>query len=223
MPDLNFEILGVEPERYAVAPTLLFKLQVTNRVPREEVFAAALKGQFMIEAVPRRYGAPTQERLLEVFGEPSRWDETLNSLLWTHVSVPLPRFTGSTLIQVPVACGQDFELASNKYFHALREGVVPIALLLSGTIFYSDPEGMVLVTQLPWEKEASFQMPARLWRDLMQSYYPDTRWLRVGGETFDKLQRFKALSALPTFDLCLEALLGRVAEGPPLPEEATCH
>jgi hypothetical protein len=212
MPDLTFDILSAQAKPYAVVPTLAFELRVTNAVPAEEVFAAALKCQVMIEAVHRGYDAGTQERLSEVFGAPARWDETLNSLLWTSIAVPLPRFLGSTTVEITIPCGEDVELAAGKYFSAVRDGSVPLAFLFSGTIFYKGPATGLQVAQVPWEKEAAFKLPSQTWHDLIESYYPGTRWLRLSRETFDKLQRYKAAAALPTFDHCLEKLLTQLEE-----------
>ena len=143
MPDLKFEITSVEPKSFAMVPTLAFQLRVTNAVENEEVYSAALKGQVMIEAVHRDYDAATKERLVEVFGEPGRWDETLNSLLWTYVTVPLPRFTGSTVVEVPVACTADVEVAAGKYFYAIRDGIVP------PTINLNDPDPQLDLDYVP--------------------------------------------------------------------------
>jgi hypothetical protein len=212
MPDLTFAILSAQPKPYAATPTLAFRLQVTDAVPDEEVFAAALKCQVMIEAVHRGYDTETQERLGEVFGDPTRWDETLNMLLWTTVAVPLPRFVGSTTVEIALACSEEFELAAIKYFNAVRDGVVPLAFLFSGTLFYKGPAGTLQVAQVPWEKEAAFKLPAQTWHDLIESYYPGTKWLRLNRDTFDKLQRYRAALALPTFDQCLEKLLTQAEE-----------
>lgn len=215
MPDLTFEILSGQAKPYAVTPTLAFRLRVSNAAADEEVFAAALKCQVMIEAVHRDYDAETQERLVEVFGAPSRWDETLNSLLWMSVAVPLPRFIGSSTVEMALPCSGDFELAADKYFYAVRDGHVPLAFLFSGTLFYKGPQGTIQVTQVSWEKEATFKLPASTWHELIESYYPDSQWLRVKRETYDKLQRYKAALAVPTIDQCLEKLLAQA-------EEAAC-
>ena len=71
----------------------------------------------------RRQYAPTeQERLLELFGEPERWGETLRTMLWTHTNVTVPAFTGSTVVDLPVPCTYDFNVAATKYFHGLEDG-----------------------------------------------------------------------------------------------------
>ena len=94
----------------------------------------------------------------------------------------------------------------------MRDGFVPLAFLFSGTVFYKGPAGAVQVTQVSWEKEAAFWLPAETWHQLIESYYPGSRWLRVNRETFDKLQRYKAAAALPTFDHCLDKIITQVEE-----------
>ena len=51
----------------------------------------------------------------------------------------------------------DFEVAAAKYFHALRDGEIPLLLLFSGTVFYRGDDGM-LVDQIPWDREVSATM-----------------------------------------------------------------
>src|SRR4051794_22984471 len=99
MPNLKFEIISSEVKRYAVLPTLSFQLQITNDVEGEEVYAAALKCQVMIEAVKRTYNEESKDKLHELFGEPFRWDETLTSFFWTIINIPVPRFTGKTVVE----------------------------------------------------------------------------------------------------------------------------
>ncbi|MGH7598853.1 MAG: DUF6084 family protein [bacterium] len=212
MPELTFEILSAEVKPFAAVPTLLFKLQITNAVENEEIFSVGLKGQVMIDAIHRHYDSETQKHLIEVFGEPVRWEETLNSLLWTYVVVPIPRFIGSVVVDVPIACSEDLTVASGKYFYALRDGIAPIAFLFSGTIFYKTPDAVIQVTQIPWEKEATFKLPIKIWQEMMDHYYPNSRWLRLQKDTFDKLYEYKAKNALPTLEACLDKLIDKALE-----------
>src|SRR6478736_4613828 len=100
MPDLKFEIISSAVKQYAVVPTLAFQLQITNEKEYEEVYAAALKCQVMIEAVKRTYNEEAKDKLHELFGEPARWDQTLRSFFWIIINVPVPRFTGKTIVEV---------------------------------------------------------------------------------------------------------------------------
>jgi hypothetical protein len=64
-----------------------------------------------------------------------------------------------------------------------------------------------MVERVPWEKEAAFRLPVRLWREVMDRYFPGSAWIRLQRESLDALQRFKAEHALPTWDDALAALL----------------
>ena len=61
--------------------------------------------------------------------------------------------------------------------------------------------------QIPWDKEAAFGLPVRLWRDLMDRYFPGSAWIRLRRENFDALYRFKGRRALPSWDDAVVALL----------------
>jgi len=155
MPDLNFLVEGAEAERYAAEPLLRFKLRVSEDVAAgtqpTPIESVALRCQVRIEPARRRYGAREKERLLELFGTPERWGQTLRPMLWTHLSAIVPPFTGVRGVELPVPCSSDFSLAATKYFAALEEGEIPLCFLLSGTIFYEAEEGGLRVCQVSWE------------------------------------------------------------------------
>jgi hypothetical protein len=216
MPDLSFQIQGAEPQRYAAEPLLLFKLGLTEEIaPGAEptpVNAVALRCQVRIEPARRRYEAREKERLLDLFGTPERWGQTLRPMLWTHVNVMVPPFTASALIDLPVPCSFDFSLAATKYFDALEEGDIPLCFLFSGTVFYEGPGGALQVRQISWEKEANFRLPAATWRGLMDEYYPRCSWLRLPKDLFDRLARYKNGQGLATWEQALERLLSATEE-----------
>ena len=207
MPNLKFEIISSAVKPYAIVPTLVFNLQITNETENEEVYAAALKCQVMIEAVKRTYNEETKDKLHELFGEPFRWDETLRSFFWIIVNVPVPRFTGKTVVEVAIPCSEDQALAAGKYFYAVPDGYVPLAFLFSGTLFYKDADGNLQITLIPWEKEAFCKMPANLWQEMMDTHFPNSRWMRVRKDVYDRLVRYKSQSAFPTLENCLESIL----------------
>ncbi len=92
MPDLSFEVVGAEAPAFAAVPTLVFKLRIVNENEDERIHSISLRCQIQIAVTRRRYSTQAQARLLEVFGEPKRWGETLRSLLWTHVSSVVTQF-----------------------------------------------------------------------------------------------------------------------------------
>jgi hypothetical protein len=218
MPELDFRVDGIEPVPYAVAPQLAFRLDVTARGDDEggettaDVRGIALNCQIRIEPARRRYSPREQERLFELFGEPHRWGQTLRGMLWTHATTNVPPFTGRTVVDLSVPCTFDFNVATTKYFHALDDGEVPLSLLFSGTVFYATGDGTLQVTQIPWEKESGCRLPVAAWERMMDAYYPNTAWLCLRRDAFDRLSRFKAHRGLPTWERALEVLLDRAEE-----------
>jgi len=211
MIDLNFQVEGAEPERIAAAPLLRFKLRVSERLPSGEpptpIHAVALRCQVRIEPARRRYQAAEEPRLLDLFGTPDRWGQTMRTLLWTHVSAVVPPFTGTGDADLPVPCSFDFSLAATKYFNALEGGELPLCFLFSGTVFYEAADGAVQVAPISWEKEASFRLPASTWRGLMDAYYPNTAWLCLRKDVFDRFDGYRSRQGLPTPESALERLL----------------
>lgn len=210
MRGLSFQVAGARVEPYAAVPTLLFGLRVEAR-GGETVESIALRCQIRIEPHRRRYDKAEEDRLVELFGEAPRWGDTLKPFLWTHVSTIVSGFTGAIDVDLPVPCSYDLEVAAAKYFHALEEGEIPLLLLFSGTVFVRGESGLY-VEPVPWAAETAYRLPVRVWRDLMDAYYPGSGWLRLRRETIDELQRIKARRAITTWDE-LVATLVREAEG----------
>jgi hypothetical protein len=206
VPNLNFRVEGAEVLAFAAVPTLLFKLGIEN-LDSEPVCAVTLHTQIRIAATQRHYQPEEQARLVDVFGAPQRWADTLKSMLWTHTTVQVPPFSGSTVIDMPVPCTYDLEVVSVKYFHALKGGEVPLVFLFSGTIFYRGEAGMLQIVQISWEKEAQFRLPIGLWQQMMAHYFPNRVWLLLHQDTFDRLLDYKIHRGLPTWDAALERLL----------------
>ena len=207
MPDLDFTVDSAAALPFAVVPTIALRLRIVQRDP-EPIRSMALGVQVRIAATQRPYSPTEQERLLEVFGESSRWGQTLKSLLWTLANVQVPAFTGETVVDVAIPCTYDFEVVSAKYFDALQAegGDIPLELLFSGTVFYAGEMGLQ-VEQISWAKEARFAMPVKVWQDVMALYFPNSAWLRIHKDTFDRLHAYRARHALPSWELALENLL----------------
>jgi Family of unknown function (DUF6084) len=206
MPDLDFAVEGAEVVTFAVTPTLALKLRITDS-GEEPVHAVMLDCQVRIEAPRRRYVPAERERLGDLFGDPSRWSQTLRSLLWTHASVNVPPFTSSVLVDLRLPCTYDFNVQVTKYFDSLEDGEVPLTLLFSGSVFFAGPGGALQVERVSWSKEAGYRLPVRVWRDVIDHYYPNTAWLNLHKDVFDRLAAYKARRGLPTWEQALEALL----------------
>ena len=220
MADLIFGCTGATAERYAVTPTLAFQLTVTER-SGVRIHAIALRCQIRIEPHRRRYSATEAERLHDLFGDPSRWADTVKPIQLATVTAMVPSFTAGTEVELPVPVTYDLEVASGRYFAGLDDGTVPLLMLFSGTVFIATEQGYS-VELVPWSAEASYRMPVSVWRDLVNAHFPGSAWLRCSNETLDELSDFKARHALPTWDATLLALLAEAAraEGGSEPEGA---
>jgi hypothetical protein len=215
MIDLDFRVENAVPAPYAAAPQVNFRLQIVGPADRV-VHAVTLRCQVQIEATRRRYTAVEQRRLVDLFGEPDRWSQTLRPMLWTSVGVVVPTFRGETTVDVPVPCSFDFNVAATKYFHALTEGDLPLRFLFSGTVFYEDLSTELRVMPISSEKEASFRWPVDVWRAVIETYYPKTAWICLRRDVFDRMFDFKAREALPTWEDTMERLLGTAEPAEPV-------
>ncbi|HET6246166.1 MAG TPA: DUF6084 family protein [Tepidisphaeraceae bacterium] len=212
MINLGFHIEGVEAPAHAAAPLLMFKLRITDAQASTPIHNVSLRCQVRIEPTRRRYGPNEQEQLVDLFGEPARWGQTLRSMLWAHTTAVIPPFIGSTLVDLPVPCTYDFNVAAAKYFHGLETGDVPLCFLFSGTIFHADEDGALQVAQIPWEKEANSRLPIDTWKEMMELYYPNSAWLRLRKDVFERLYAYKSANFLPSWEKALEALLDGAEE-----------
>jgi hypothetical protein len=207
MPDLDFEVESADVLPYAALPTILVRVGVQNAVEGEEIDSISLRTQIRIAATQRRYEPEEQAKLRELFGEPHQWKDTLRSLLWTNTNSIVTRFSGGRVFEMPVTCTYDFDVIGTKYFAALEDGEIPLEFLFSGSVFYRKDGGALQVAQISWEKEAMFRLPVRLWREMMDHYFPNNAWLRLHKDTFDRLYEYRSRNALLTWDRTLESLL----------------
>jgi hypothetical protein len=206
MPDLSFEIISAEVAPYSVVPLLIFKMRIVNE-EEEQIQNVNLRCQIMLTVTQRRYNADEKAKLKELFGEPERWGKTLRTFLWTNVNTVVPRFTGSTTIDLPVPCSYDFEVVSTKYFNALEDGEIPLNFLFSGTMFYEGEGGNLQIGQISWSKEANYRLPVAQWKDAIASAFPNTAWIRLQKDVFDQLYQYKITHGLITWEDVLTRLL----------------
>ena len=205
MTDLAFEVLDVQPQEHAAAPHLLFRLRISER-SGAVVHALALRCQLRIEPQRRPYDAAEQQGLTDLFGTTDRYGTTLKPFLWTHATAMVQGFSGSTEVDLPVACTYDFEVAASKYLEALRGGEVPLVLLFSGTVFTRGTTGFA-VEQLSWSLEAPCRLPVEVWRRLMDVSFPGCGWIRLDRDTIGALARFRSSLGLTSWEATLAELL----------------
>jgi len=205
MAELTFGCTDAHAARYAATPTLSFALTITESTG-VRVHAIALRCQIRIEPHRRRYSPDEARRLNDLFGDTSRWAETVKPIQLAMVSTMVPGFTSVTETELSVPCTYDLEVASARYLQALDDGTIPLILLFSGTVFIAQGDAFS-VELIPWSAEATYRMPAAVWQDVVNEHFPGSAWLRCSKETLDELSAFKAERALPTWDATLSALL----------------
>lgn len=205
MSELDFSVTGATPMPAALAPTITFDLHVTAP-PGRRVQSVMLRCQVRVQPDQRHYTDQEQERLLGLFGEPHRWADTLQAFPLTHLTLPVRGFTESTDVSMPVELSYDMEVAAGAYLGALREGTVPLLFLFSGSVFFHAAGG-IEVEQIPWDREASYGLPVGVWRDVIDTHFPDSGWLRLRQDTIDALAAHRNRHALLGWDDTIEDLL----------------
>ncbi|MCU1297872.1 MAG: hypothetical protein JWO91_2150, partial [Acidobacteriaceae bacterium] len=171
MPELSFQVDGSEAVMHAAAPLLALKLKISKLPSSEAIHSLSLRCQVQIEPARRRYDSTEQEGLSDLFGEPERWGRTVRSFLWMNTSLSVASFSDTTIVDLQLPCTFDFNVAVTKYFHALENGEIPLCLMFSGTVFYSEADGPLQATQIPWDRETNYRLPAATWRKMMDMHY----------------------------------------------------
>jgi hypothetical protein len=212
MPDLRLSIEGAEIVPHAATPLLSFKVRVENLPSEQIIHTIALRAQIQIETTRRKYDAEEQTRLRDLFDTPDRWGQTLRNLLWAHASIVVPGFTSHTIADMPVPCTFDFNVAATKYFNGVSSGDLPLLFQFSGTVFYQGQDETLQVAPISWDKEARYRLPVKLWKELMQTYYPNSAWLCLHRDAHEKLYQYKVRNGIPTWEEAIERLLAASEE-----------
>ncbi|MGQ0625285.1 MAG: DUF6084 family protein [Sporichthyaceae bacterium] len=205
MVDLAFECIDITSDPYAAGPTLVFRLRI-REASGERMHAIALRAQIRIEPQKRRYAPEESARLNHLFGDPTRYADTLKPMQFAMASVMVPSFRGDVEVDLHVPCTYDMEIASTSYFNGLRTGEIPLLLLFSGTAIAKGATGFS-VTQIPWNLEANYFLPVTEWRAMIDHFFPGCGWVRLGAETLDALAAYKTARALPSFEMVVDVLL----------------
>lgn len=206
MPDLAFDVVGAEPDRFGASPTMLFKLRIAE-TSGDPIHTMMLRCQVQIDAQLRSYDDAEKERLGDLFGGKARWGDTLRPFNWTNGSMMVPGFRGSTEVDFPVPCSYDFDVAASKYMVGLSDGVIPLSFLYSGTVISRGATGYS-VTQVPWHKESTYPLPVETWKALMDEFFPGTKWIRTRTDTFAALNAYRTAEGFTDWDSMFTELLG---------------
>jgi hypothetical protein len=211
IPELSFTVVDIAPEPYAAAPNLLARLRV-EEASGQRVHALALRAQVRIEPQRRRYDDTEEQALLDLFGDRTRFAQTLKPFSWLHTSTVAQGFTGSSELDLVLPCTYDFEVSGTTYLHALRDGEVPLLFLFSGTVFTRGASGFS-VSPVPWDAEARFRLPVAVWRTLMEQHFPRTEWVRMRRDTVEALAHYRHTSGLTSWDAVVSSLLAGALDG----------
>lgn len=207
MPELAVCVRGAKPAP-AASPSIDLHLELSSN---ETIQTVVLHSQIQIEAPRRPYSSAEQRRLRDLFGEPGRWGETLRPLLWANLTTTVPGFTGSIGINITVPCTFDMNLTATKFFDAVG-GDVPITALFSGTMFYRTAANQLQAAPIPWNTAARFALPAAIWKQSIDLHHPNTAWLGLRRDVFERLCEFKAEHGLASFDEAVERMLAGALE-----------
>ncbi|HET7625002.1 MAG TPA: DUF6084 family protein [Verrucomicrobiae bacterium] len=197
----------MEPAANGLTPLLHFKLQISNSPSTEIIQAVLLNAQIQIQCPQRGYTPAEKEKLVELFGEPERWGQTLRNKLWAHTNATFGTFSGGAEIVLPVSCTFDLNVVATKYFYALGGGDVSLLFLFSGSVFYATPDKRLQVERISWNKECVYRMPVNVWRELMDRHYPNSAWLSLRRDIFERLCAFKRENGIATWEETVERLL----------------
>ncbi len=206
VPELRFAVEGASSLEFAAVPTLKFALRIEAN-SGHPVRSIVLDTQIQIAARQRGYEPEAQEQLLELFGTPERWATTLRTLPWLRTTTVVPPFTDSTVVELLAPCTYDLEVTAARYFAALKGGVVPLEFLFSGSVFFASPAGALQTARIAWDHEVEYRLPVAVWKETMARHFPNSAWLRLGSESFDRLSAYKARHAFESWEKTIDSLL----------------
>jgi|SRR5271165_2616523 len=62
------------------------------------------------------------------------------------------------------------------------------------------------------DRDAGYKLPVRIWKEMMDVHYPNTAWLCLQRDAFDRLAEYKARNNIASSEQALERALGLAAE-----------
>ena len=214
MTQLTFTALDIVAEPYAAAPQLTARLRI-EETTGATVHAIALRCQVRIEPQRRPYSDADMAELLGLFGDRSRWRDTLRPFPWMHCAAMVQGFTGSDRGRPADAVHLRLRGdAGRSTCTRVRDGFIPLLLLFSGTVFTRGTSGFA-VEQVGWDCEASYQLPVAVWHQVVELNFPGTGWLRLDRDVLRALARYQAAHGLTGWDETITTLLARPARGRP--------
>jgi hypothetical protein len=205
-PQLAFAVTGARALPGAAVPTIALTLAI-EKLAGAPVRSLTVAVRVDIAPARRAYDAREQARLSPLYGAPGQWDATLAALPWARTTVLVGPFSDRARAEAILPCSYDFEVAGARYLHALGDGDIPVELMFSGTILYTDAARGVQAAPIPWDHEATYRVPVAVWRAAVRGVFGDSAWVRLPRPTFDRLCAYRTRIAAPDWGTAIEALL----------------
>ena len=198
MVDVDFTCEGAVADRFSASPSVTLKMRATER-SGARVHALAVRCQIRIEPLRRHYTDAEAEKVVDLFGDRSRWGQTLQPMQLAFLSQVLPGFVDECAFDLVLPLSYDVEVAAHKLMAGLDEGNIPLLLLFSGQVF-TGAVGNIAVQPVPWHKETQFGLPVSTWREAMDAHFPGQAWVRMRQETYDRLVVYRGRYGLVGWD-----------------------
>ena len=162
MTQLGFTALDIVAEPYAAAPQLTARLRI-EETTGATVHAIALRCQVRIEPQRRPYSDADVAELLGLFGDRSRWRDTLRPFPWMHCAAMVQGFTGTTEVDLPMPC--HLRLRGDRVEVPARAAGRRSSRCCCSSPAPSSPGAArgFGVEQVGWDCEASYQLPVSVW------------------------------------------------------------
>jgi len=65
----------------------------------------------------------------------------------------------------------------------------------------------VQVAPISWDKESRFRLPLASWREVIDVFYPNTAWMCLRRDVFERLYRQKVENGITSWEQLMEELL----------------
>ena len=125
-----------------------------------------------------------------------------------HVLVP--GFSGPNgAVDMQVPCTFDFNVAATKYFAGLDGRRDSAEHALQRYRLLCPRRQPIAGRSHLVGKRGTITLPVTLWREMMESYYPNSVWLNLHRDVFERLYRYKMQHGIPTWEQALEQVLDR--------------
>ena len=212
MTSLTFTALDIVAEPYAAAPQLTARLRIEESTGAV-IHAIALRCQVRIEPQRRPYSEADEAELLGLFGDRSRWRDTLRPFPWMQCAAMVQGFTGRPRSTCP--CRAPTTSRSPARSTCTPYGTASSRCCCSSPA-PSSPEAArgSASSRSGGTVRRRYQLPVSVWQQVIELNFPGTGWLRLDRDVLHALARYQAAHGLTTWDATIESLL---AAAPPTP------